>query len=537
MSPRAARVGLRASAVIAIVAIAITCNRYAAKRIERIRLEIGFHPIESGELPNDPGAGTESWRAAVIGTTLGIARPLVIDYLALRAEALEREGRIFESASLSRALVALVPRIPSVWVFHAEKLAYDISPKAPLRDRYDWIEEAIRLLRDDAPAFGVTDPRIRLALARIYFVRIGGDFDRASTYLKAELARRFEPPDELEGEAAAAWSAAKLAEAQLDPERLRTLGREAGAGRDAPLLIDLRNAASHALYWADAGLDRRRDAGESTGARNRAGSLAALDRVRSFAWRDLARRGAPLRQPFGRLYAFLPDLRFLPKALASFDEELERAASDPALRLDVEEDLAVFSSWVVVSRLLWNDRAGALELLSDHPWRDSLGDDLATFVYRFATRDEPVVERSALLAWAVGFLRTELALRLVEGMGEAVGSRDPGALALGIHRIAEDLLRAADESSNGTRELPMAALRDRIFGVLLGRWRRDPKLAPATERLSEAMQIAPLESGGDGRSPAPLPSVPGLEGPVLLPASFFPFHLEALDPELEGAAF
>ena len=112
-------------------------------------------------------------------TTLGIFRGLAIDYLWLRSIRLEEEGRYFESLGLARWITALQSRLPEVWIFQAWNLSYNISVAFPPGERWPWVWNGIRLLREDGLRANPTSLRLYRELAWIFWHKIGQQDDLA----------------------------------------------------------------------------------------------------------------------------------------------------------------------------------------------------------------------------------------------------------------------------------------------------------------------------------------------------------------------
>jgi len=78
---------------------------------------------------------------------LGGAKPLVVDALFLRAEALRREGRADELPALYRRILEIDPGSDVAVDYLSDVLARDLGPEAPTPEaRADWIEEALALV-------------------------------------------------------------------------------------------------------------------------------------------------------------------------------------------------------------------------------------------------------------------------------------------------------------------------------------------------------------------------------------------------------
>ncbi|TVS07452.1 MAG: hypothetical protein EA423_04180 [Phycisphaerales bacterium] len=143
----------------------------------------------------------EGLPAAVgLGVALGPVRGFFVNFLWMRANQLKDDGRFHEAMNLSRAITALQPRYPHVWVFHAWNMAYNISVTSSDRhERWQWVNNGIQLLRNDAIRFNNSDLLIHKELGWIFLHKISGVTDDANQFYKRELAAEWtevlgEPP-------------------------------------------------------------------------------------------------------------------------------------------------------------------------------------------------------------------------------------------------------------------------------------------------------------------------------------------------------
>ncbi|MBI3828381.1 MAG: hypothetical protein HY291_02625 [Planctomycetes bacterium] len=122
-------------------------------------------------------------------TALGSFRGLAVDYLWIRLQDLKDQGKYYEAMDLSRWISRLQPRFASVWEFHAWNMAYNISEATRTREeKWRWVEEGIRLLRDEGIPLNPAAPKLYQELAWIYFHRIGKYSAFAQDYFKLRHA-------------------------------------------------------------------------------------------------------------------------------------------------------------------------------------------------------------------------------------------------------------------------------------------------------------------------------------------------------------
>jgi hypothetical protein len=124
-----------------------------------------------------------------LGIAMGAFRGLFVNMLWMRANDMKEEGKFYEAVDLAKAITRLQPRFPRVWVFHAWNLAYNISVQTQTREeRWNWVNQGISLLRDQAIPANPNDMLVHKELAWIFFHKIGGYTDDANTFYKRQLA-------------------------------------------------------------------------------------------------------------------------------------------------------------------------------------------------------------------------------------------------------------------------------------------------------------------------------------------------------------
>jgi hypothetical protein len=180
---------------------------------------------------------------------LGGFRGLLADALWVRASRLQDEGNVFEVAELTGWITRLEPRSPEVWSYHAWNLAYNITALFPdPADRWRWVNNGIRLLRDEGIAANPSDPRLYWELGWLYADKVAGQWDPAQLYYRASFANEMTLlMGAGKGEAVAvrrdAGTILRLASAGLLPDILAQADETYGP-------LDWRLPESHALYWA-----------------------------------------------------------------------------------------------------------------------------------------------------------------------------------------------------------------------------------------------------------------------------------------------
>jgi len=450
-----------------------------------------------------------SRNAASLAATIGVFRPILINFLWLRSDAMRREGRWFEATALARGITTLQPRLPEVWEFQARSLAYDVSADSPHGDRFRWILDAVELLRDRGCEYNPTSARLYWTLSFLFLNKVGDDIDDAHILYKESLARIFEPPAGVEAQALAVHRSRLLRRWRLDPAFLYVSVVDGDGSSNEEL--ELRSPYSHALYWARIGLALAAKKSERyVRFKLRAGSHIAL--------RELLRRGVVIRQPEGRHYANLPDLRFTSSIHRFLDEELEVYRDDEEMVREIKSVRQQFLEALVVYCTLWNRREAADDNFRELAVPPRLA-SMETFVADGLATDVPLVDRQTVLDWGAGLVRTSFHLLMVETDATAA---DFGQAAEGMSRLAGLLL--ADWSRRNTEELPtLDEVRKALAADTLERLRRAGR-----DRLAKRLEELLADRLPQGESPSAREL--GLSSSLRLPPVFDYLHLEALDP-------
>ncbi len=187
---------------------------------------------------------------------LGGFRGIIADALWLRASYLQDEGRYLELVQLADWVTKLEPRTTDIWAFHAWNMAYNVSVMMPVaEDRWRWVQQGIRLLREDGVRYNAGDPRIYHELGWILQHKIGGDSDRLHAYYKEQWSKLVAPWVGANGRADYNRILADKVlrerirdELGLDVERMQVVDAVYGP-------LDWRVPQSHAVYWAYRGLE------------------------------------------------------------------------------------------------------------------------------------------------------------------------------------------------------------------------------------------------------------------------------------------
>jgi len=182
---------------------------------------------------------------------LGGFRGILSEALWFRMERLQFQGRFLEITQLADWITRLDPHATEAWVYNAWNLAYNVS--AMMRrpeDRLRWVENGVKLLRDEALVWSPGEPRLHRELAWMYRNKIGSSLDRAHFLYKLSLAAQMAPllnPDGTLADDPPPGVVAGLRGMRLDPAAMRALQTRFGP-------LDWRVPESHSLYWSMGGL-------------------------------------------------------------------------------------------------------------------------------------------------------------------------------------------------------------------------------------------------------------------------------------------
>lgn len=157
---------------------------FGISRIEKsIDDDIMTHHLRyTGEIKNAP-----AW-VTFTTVALGSFRGLLADILWLRQMDLKMQGSYFEMVQLADWITKLQPQFAGSAVYLGWEMAYNLSVTCSnFEDRWRWIQEGTKLLRDQAMLYNPEDVTIYYDLARIFFQKYGNVYDDAHLYYKNKL--------------------------------------------------------------------------------------------------------------------------------------------------------------------------------------------------------------------------------------------------------------------------------------------------------------------------------------------------------------
>ncbi len=295
-----------------------------------------------------PAAPLENAPPIMAFTTvaLGGFRGLIADLLWLRTIRLQQEGRIFEIAQLADWITKLEPHFTTVWAFQAWNMAYNISVLFPdAENRWRWVNNGIRLLRDEGLRYNPRDANLYKELGWLYQHKMGYIMDSAPPFYKLKLAETMQAVlhgAQLEKQPKDTDLQRLREELKLDPARMRQLDAEYGP-------FDWRLPETHALYWAWRG---RQATPSTSGAPGTPGAPGAPDTpgVRACDQMMLQCLAAAFRQgrldfdPAIDLYVTTPRLDLLPQVMKAYEQAIARYAGN--VRYDVRFFRSVYANFL-----------------------------------------------------------------------------------------------------------------------------------------------------------------------------------------------
>ncbi|MBO5792119.1 MAG: hypothetical protein J6S54_06550 [Lentisphaeria bacterium] len=168
--------------VLVVVTIALLLGASSVAR--RLDASVKSNHLRfTGEIKNAPVLVTFTTVA------LGSFRGIVADLLWLRAGALQEKKNYFEMVQLARWITDLQPTFSGATAYLAWNMAYNISVTCSSHaERWRWVNEGIRLIRDQAIEYNPEDPILYKDLAWIFQHKLGNVLDDANLYYKNRLA-------------------------------------------------------------------------------------------------------------------------------------------------------------------------------------------------------------------------------------------------------------------------------------------------------------------------------------------------------------
>lgn len=184
--------------------------------------------------------GTRSSVDEGVLAALGGFRSLAAEVVWYRADRLQNAGRFGELVQLASLLTWLEPHDPEVWAYSAWNLAYNISVRMPREeDRWPWVREAIRLLRDEGLRKNPSEAALFRELAFMFELKIGVDDNDTAAHIYRREWRKIVEDVKVRG----AWN-----ELGFDTARMSEIERLYG-------VTDWTNPFASAIYFAHYGVE------------------------------------------------------------------------------------------------------------------------------------------------------------------------------------------------------------------------------------------------------------------------------------------
>lgn len=242
--------------ILGILAILmVVTGGWNQETMNRLREDAGLIRVEA--LENAPPL------LAFSTVALGGFRGLIANYLWMRANRLQIDGKYFELVQLSDWITKLQPNFAHVWKHLAWNMSYNISRNfKSAEDRWSWVESGIDLLRDEAIPINPNQSILYEELAWIFHDKMGKKIDDAHYYFKEVWAQEFNEHvmryasldnliDPINAEEKR--SSERLVQVhRMDPAFMKKVNEIYGP-------LDWRITDSHAIYWAAMGLEKCRD--------------------------------------------------------------------------------------------------------------------------------------------------------------------------------------------------------------------------------------------------------------------------------------
>ena len=144
---------------------------------------------QRGELSNAYLEPLQNAPPMLVLTTQALSgfRGIISSYLWLRANEAQLDKRYQEQMQLSQWVSQLQPNVPTVWVNRAWNMAYNLSVKYPDQEtRWKYVQEGVRLLRDEGIKYCPQEPLIYHELAWIFQHKIGHNMDDHHRFYKQQ---------------------------------------------------------------------------------------------------------------------------------------------------------------------------------------------------------------------------------------------------------------------------------------------------------------------------------------------------------------
>jgi hypothetical protein len=305
--------------------------------------------------PSVQNLGHATPLVAFTTVALGGFRGILADLLWLRVVALQDAGRYFEITQLADWITKLEPTFTEVWSFHAWNMAYNIGflfddPA----DRWRWVENGIRMLRDGGLRYNPENPRLYWELGWMYLNKVGSQIDNAAGYYQRRLYQAMEPVVPGGFLKDGPPHPALQDQFRMDPAAMARVDQALGP-------LDWRLPESHAVYWAWLGREKTKGLPDLSLERLLYQSMI----VACLRGRLVALPEQDVEVRLARLDLFLPTLRLMDEAVRLYpDDGGIRVARHFLMRMAIFQFYAhgmdeparrLFDQYRIVQPLMVND--------------------------------------------------------------------------------------------------------------------------------------------------------------------------------------
>jgi len=259
---------------------------------------------------------------------LGGFRGLIANALWIRATELQENDKFFEMAQLADWITKLEPHFVQVWTVQAWNMSYNISVKfKDFDDRWRWVQRGIALLRDEGLKYNPNETLIYRELAWQFQHKMGANLDDANNVYKQawlnEMSTVFgkKTPnlDELINpttEDAIQRLTLLTNKFKMDPVFMKQVDAKHGP-------LEWRLPESHAIYWAELGLEKAR----LNPTKVKADELIQLRRVVFQSMQLAFQRGKLIEDKFTQSFDYGPNLEIVEQVSAAYEQVMRDEAA------------------------------------------------------------------------------------------------------------------------------------------------------------------------------------------------------------------
>jgi hypothetical protein len=245
---------------------------------------------------------------------LGGFRGIIANFLWIRANDLQIDGKYFEILQLADWITKLQPRSAAVWRYQAWNMTYNVATKfRDPADRWRWVKRGIELIRDEGLAYNPHNPELYHELAWFFQHKLGYVLDDTHRFYKHQWAREmmlvfgtgdgdYSPLLNPRTEDEQRRATLLREKYKLDLHRMQAIDQRFGP-------LEWRLPEAHAIYWAVTGLEMCGERGQLP--------------LRRVIWQSMQLaflRGRLIPVPGLAQFELGPNLPLLPRADAAYEQ-------------------------------------------------------------------------------------------------------------------------------------------------------------------------------------------------------------------------